>query len=104
MFSVGTNASFNFFTGRYGQPEEVAGLVEFLALNPAASYITGQVGVTWILYVPLGYLKPRFFTELLHLLAGAYHRWWDGNVKHLLRLAGYFLFWVLDLGCLFRTL
>ncbi|XP_078447317.1 NAD(P)-binding Rossmann-fold superfamily protein isoform X2 [Wolffia australiana] len=29
--------------GRYGKPEEVAGLVEFLALNPAASYITGQV-------------------------------------------------------------
>ncbi|KAM7250962.1 hypothetical protein ACFE04_022845 [Oxalis oulophora] len=29
--------------GRYGQPEEVAGLVEFLALNPAARYITGQV-------------------------------------------------------------
>ncbi|KAH7847638.1 hypothetical protein Vadar_028401 [Vaccinium darrowii] len=29
--------------GRYGQPEEVAGLVEFLALNPAAAYITGQV-------------------------------------------------------------
>ncbi|URE35152.1 KR domain [Musa troglodytarum] len=29
--------------GRYGQPEEVAGLVEFLALNPASSYITGQV-------------------------------------------------------------
>ncbi|XP_051149327.1 3-oxoacyl-[acyl-carrier-protein] reductase 4-like [Andrographis paniculata] len=29
--------------GRYGQPEEVAGLVEFLALNPSASYITGQV-------------------------------------------------------------
>ncbi|KAL6634290.1 hypothetical protein ACP70R_026961 [Stipagrostis hirtigluma subsp. patula] len=29
--------------GRYGQPEEVAGLVEFLALSPAASYITGQV-------------------------------------------------------------
>ncbi|CAN1794748.1 3-oxoacyl-[acyl-carrier-protein] reductase 1, chloroplastic [Linum perenne] len=28
--------------GRYGQPEEVAGLVEFLALNPAASYMTGQ--------------------------------------------------------------
>ncbi|VAH31656.1 unnamed protein product [Triticum turgidum subsp. durum] len=40
---VSTNASFNFFTGRYGQPEEVAGLVEFLALNPTASYITGQV-------------------------------------------------------------
>ncbi|CAL9009256.1 unnamed protein product [Prunus brigantina] len=32
--------------GRYGQPEEVAGLVEFLALNPAASYITGQVIVS----------------------------------------------------------
>ncbi|KAL8550650.1 hypothetical protein ACS0TY_009171 [Phlomoides rotata] len=29
--------------GRYGQPEEIAGLVEFLALNPAAAYITGQV-------------------------------------------------------------
>ncbi|KAJ6725765.1 3-OXOACYL-[ACYL-CARRIER-PROTEIN] REDUCTASE 4-LIKE [Salix purpurea] len=29
--------------GRYGQPEEVAGLVEFLALDPASSYITGQV-------------------------------------------------------------
>ncbi|XP_074278700.1 3-oxoacyl-[acyl-carrier-protein] reductase 4-like [Silene latifolia] len=29
--------------GRYGQPEEVAGLVEFLALNPAAGYMTGQV-------------------------------------------------------------
>ncbi|KAK8923483.1 hypothetical protein KSP39_PZI019428 [Platanthera zijinensis] len=29
--------------GRYGQPEEVAGLVEFLALSPAASYITGQL-------------------------------------------------------------
>ncbi|CAN6464586.1 unnamed protein product [Victoria cruziana] len=29
--------------GRYGQPEEVAGLIEFLALSPAASYITGQV-------------------------------------------------------------
>ncbi|CAH1414719.1 unnamed protein product [Lactuca virosa] len=29
--------------GRYGQPEEVAGLVEFLALNPTAAYMTGQV-------------------------------------------------------------
>ena len=27
---------------RYGQPEEVAGLVKFLALDPAAAYITGQ--------------------------------------------------------------
>ena len=29
--------------GRYGQPEEVAGLVQFLAADPAAAYITGQV-------------------------------------------------------------
>ncbi|MFM2305014.1 MAG: hypothetical protein RLZZ135_2426 [Cyanobacteriota bacterium] len=28
--------------GRYGQPEEVAGMVRFLAADPAASYITGQ--------------------------------------------------------------
>ncbi|XP_051122295.1 3-oxoacyl-[acyl-carrier-protein] reductase 4-like isoform X3 [Andrographis paniculata] len=27
--------------GRYGRPEEIAGIVEFLALNPAAAYITG---------------------------------------------------------------
>lgn len=39
-------------TGRYGQPEEVAGLVEFLALNPAAGYITGQVNSFEIYYVP----------------------------------------------------
>jgi NAD(P)-dependent dehydrogenase (short-subunit alcohol dehydrogenase family) len=31
--------------GRYGLPEEVAGLVKFLALDPAAAYITGQVCV-----------------------------------------------------------
>ncbi len=29
--------------GRYGQPEEVAGLVTFLAADPSAAYITGQV-------------------------------------------------------------
>jgi 3-oxoacyl-[acyl-carrier protein] reductase len=29
--------------GRYGQPAEVAGMVRFLALDPAAAYITGQV-------------------------------------------------------------
>lgn len=28
---------------RYGQPEEVAGMVRFLAADPSASYITGQV-------------------------------------------------------------
>ncbi len=30
---------------RYGSPEEVAGLVRFLALDPAAGYITGQARV-----------------------------------------------------------
>ena len=29
--------------GRYGQPDEVAGAVRFLAADPAAAYITGQV-------------------------------------------------------------
>ena len=29
--------------GRYGQPEEVAGLTRFLAMDPAGAYITGQV-------------------------------------------------------------
>jgi 3-oxoacyl-[acyl-carrier protein] reductase len=29
--------------GRYGAPEEVAGLIRFLAADPAAAYITGQV-------------------------------------------------------------
>jgi 3-oxoacyl-[acyl-carrier protein] reductase len=28
--------------GRYGQPEEIAGMVKFLAADPAAAYITGQ--------------------------------------------------------------
>lgn len=29
--------------GRYGQPEEVAGMIRFLAADPAGAYITGQV-------------------------------------------------------------
>lgn len=29
--------------GRYGQPEEVAGLIRFLAADAAAAYVTGQV-------------------------------------------------------------
>jgi 3-oxoacyl-[acyl-carrier protein] reductase len=29
--------------GRYGRPEEIAGMVRFLAADPAAAYITGQV-------------------------------------------------------------
>lgn len=28
--------------GRFGQPEEIAGMVKFLAADPAAAYITGQ--------------------------------------------------------------
>lgn len=28
--------------GKYGQPEDIAGMVRFLALDPAAAYITGQ--------------------------------------------------------------
>jgi 3-oxoacyl-[acyl-carrier protein] reductase len=28
---------------RYGQPEDIAGMIEFLAATPAAGYITGQV-------------------------------------------------------------
>jgi 3-oxoacyl-[acyl-carrier protein] reductase len=28
--------------GRYGEPEEVAGMIRFLAADPAAAYITGQ--------------------------------------------------------------
>jgi 3-oxoacyl-[acyl-carrier protein] reductase len=29
--------------GRYGKPEEIAGMVAFLASDPAANYITGQI-------------------------------------------------------------
>ncbi|MGB3767180.1 MAG: 3-oxoacyl-[acyl-carrier-protein] reductase [Phormidesmis sp.] len=29
--------------GRYGQPDEVAGLIRYLAADPSAAYITGQV-------------------------------------------------------------
>ncbi|TVP70375.1 MAG: 3-oxoacyl-[acyl-carrier-protein] reductase [Leptolyngbya sp. LCM1.Bin17] len=29
--------------GRFGQPEDIAGMVRFLATDPAAAYITGQV-------------------------------------------------------------
>ncbi len=29
--------------GRYGKPEEIAGMIRFIAADPAAAYITGQV-------------------------------------------------------------
>ncbi|KAG8383274.1 hypothetical protein BUALT_Bualt05G0167500 [Buddleja alternifolia] len=42
--------------GRYGQPEEVAELVEFLALNPAANYITGQVYFSVLHFISFYYI------------------------------------------------
>ena len=39
----GPHTLYDLSAGRYGQPEEVAGLVRFLAMDPAAAYITGQV-------------------------------------------------------------
>ena len=32
-----------FFGNGFGKPEEIAGMVRFLASDPAAAYITGQV-------------------------------------------------------------
>ena len=32
----------NIPAGRFGKPEEVAGLVKYLALDPSAAYITGH--------------------------------------------------------------
>uniref|UniRef100_A0A0D9XY51 3-oxoacyl-[acyl-carrier-protein] reductase n=1 Tax=Leersia perrieri TaxID=77586 RepID=A0A0D9XY51_9ORYZ len=39
--------------GRFGKPEEIAGLVEFLAVHPAASYITGQASTTAEMVLPV---------------------------------------------------
>jgi hypothetical protein len=52
-------------TGRYGLPEEVAGLVKFLALDPAAAYITGQV-------CPAALVK---FSYQLHRICGIARIW-----------------------------
>ncbi|KAI5329587.1 hypothetical protein L3X38_028984 [Prunus dulcis] len=49
--------------GRYGQPEEVAGLVEFLALNPAASYITGQGKEAIVLVIGPGIGMMSVFSQ-----------------------------------------
>ena len=49
--------------GRYGSADEVAGLVKFLALDPAAGYITGQVRCS-ITYLPTA-----------HPYTAAHRRW-----------------------------
>ncbi|KAG2396930.1 3-oxoacyl-[acyl-carrier-protein] reductase [Vigna angularis] len=55
--------------GRYGQPEEVAGLVEFLALNQASSYITGQVFTIDGVYRSRGLFELHGeIQDVLHLL------------------------------------
>ena len=55
--------------GRLGEPEEVAGLVEFLALDPAASYITGQVHECMTLRIHLpSFLQFYFITFQLTLV------------------------------------
>lgn len=61
------------FPGRYGQPEEVAGVVEFLAINPAANYMTGQV-LHFIAFTTLFMLQKmqclRILLFQLYVLAG----------------------------------
>ncbi|TQD86454.1 hypothetical protein C1H46_027943 [Malus baccata] len=54
--------------GRYGQPEEVAGLVEFLALYPSASYITGQVIFSLRSDSFLGQIRKGHSIDLVFLL------------------------------------
>jgi NAD(P)-dependent dehydrogenase (short-subunit alcohol dehydrogenase family) len=59
---------------RYGSPEEVAGLVRFLALDPAAAYITGQV-CPWILPFTLtARCAPCIHCSLLTFMC-AHRRW-----------------------------
>jgi hypothetical protein len=57
---------------RYGQPEEVAGLVRFLASDPAAAYITGQVGAASTAVADL-----RWST---HYICGAPYSWRKADV------------------------
>lgn len=43
-------------SGRFGKPEEIAGLVEFLAVHPAASYITGQASRNGFLIMMMSFI------------------------------------------------
>lgn len=64
------------YAGRYGKPEEVAGLVEFLAINPAASYITGQVKPNICMFFFSASLKHRHGLLQLQEAKSAYNLYW----------------------------
>ncbi|GJT46467.1 SRG1-like protein [Tanacetum coccineum] len=65
-----------YLTRRLCTVEDVAGLVEFLALHPARNFITGKIFHT----VASGLIQ---LSEML-LLAGDYHRWWHDYVAALI--------------------
>eukprot|EP00798_Chlamydomonas_sp_ICE-L_P004568 gene4568-14748_t len=55
--------------GHYGQPEEVAGMVRFLAMDPAALYITGQVAGM----VRFGPMDPAHYITALYITGQVCH-------------------------------